>query len=263
MNYEELYGNLTELEKNLKDSSSTVTRLYKTIVKDTDTGNLADLKKALEQLADAAALLSERVEEVSREAASFDTKEYFVSGDFTKQLLESCEKMEIDVKGSMGVYEMFPYKVRVVGDDEHAEEVYMDRKKIPSFRPSYVAGQVKAGRDKLLKGSFNDKAFMNEIADAYDTVCLKSGLRSGTSISLQKIYKAMTPMSRARKEYDAQAFAFDLSRIYEKGTDSWVTKNGRRFYFGSSRDGKTGIRVLSSTGIESYISTLKPLNVEE
>ena len=263
MNYEELYANLSASEKNLKESSSTVTKLYKTIVKDTESGNLTDLKKMLEQLSEAASLLAQRVEAVSAQVDSFDTNEYFSGGDFTRQLLECCDSMEIDVKGSMGVYEMFPYKVRVVGDTEHAGEVYIDRKKIPSVRPLYVAQMVKNGRDRLLKGSFNETAFMTELAEAYDMTCLKYGLRNGTNVALGKIYKVMTPMARARKEYDAQAFAFDLARIYEKGTDYWVTKTGRRFDFGTSRDGKTGIRVLSSTGVESYICTLKPLNVEE
>ena len=264
MNYEELYTNLTALEKNLKESSSTVTKLYKNIVKDTESGNLADLRKCLDQLSEAASLLSQRVEEVSAQAESFDTREYFAGGDFTRQLLECCDSLGIDVKGSMGVYEMFPYKVRVAGDMEHAGEVYIDRKKIASVRPAYVAQTVKNGRDRLLKGSFNETAFMNELAEAYDITCLKSGLRNGTNVALGKIYRAMTPMARARKEYDAQAFAFDLARIYERGTDFWVTKTGRRFDFGTSRDGKTGIRVLSSSGVESYISTLKPLNnVEE
>ena len=67
-------------------------------------------------------------------------------------------------------------------------------------------------------------------------------------------------MARARKEYDMQAFAFDLARLYELGPDAWVTKSGRHFLFGTSRDGRSGIRVLSSSGVESYVSTLNSIN---
>ena len=67
-------------------------------------------------------------------------------------------------------------------------------------------------------------------------------------------------MARARKDYDMQAFAFDLARLYEEGPDAWVTKNGVQYAFGTSRDGASGIRVLSRAGVESFISTLRSLN---
>ena len=140
----------------------------------------------------------------------------------------------------------------------------MNRKKVASFRPAEVADTVKKGQDKLNKVKFNDASFMKELAEGYDATCKKDDrIRYGARISLTKIYKTMVPMARSRREYDAQAFAFDLSRLYELGTDHWVTKDGRRFDFGTSRDGKTGIRVLSKTGVESFISDIRPLNTEE
>ena len=39
-----------------------------------------------------------------------------------------------------------------------------------------------------------------------------------------------------------------------------MSKNGSRYYFGTSRDGKSGIRVLSSAGVEAFINTLKLVN---
>ena len=157
------------------------------------------------------------------------------------------------------MYEMFPYKVRIVGDEEHAAEVYINRKKVPSFRPSYIAETIRADREKLLRANFNAQSFMTELAEAYETACLRSGVRVGSTQKLDKVYKTMVPMARARKEYDKQAFAFDLARLYEAGTDAWISKGGKRYYFGTSRDGKSGFRVLSSSGVESFINTMKPV----
>lgn len=263
MNYEELYAELLELEKDLKDSVGTVTRLNKRVVKEMESGALTDMKKDLQQFLSAADLLKERTAAFDEAVNSFDTKEYFSSGDFTEQLLEACSAKGIDVIGEKGVYEMFPYRVRIYGDDEHPEEVWINRKKAASFRPSAVADTIKQGQEKLYKANFNELTFMNELAEAYDTTCFKNGSRVGSAVALTKIYKALTPMARARKEYDMQAFSFDLARIYEAGPDAWVTKNGRIFTFGTSRDGKTGIRVLSRTGVESYITTLSSLTTEE
>lgn len=259
MNYEELYVQLTALEKDLKDSVGSVTRMNKRIAKETETGNLSEVRKNLDQLSEAITLLKERTDKIDETLGAFDTKEYFVSGEFTKQLLQACEERQIDVKGERGIYEMFPYKVRIYGDEEHSEEVWINRKKIASVRPAAVADIIKTGQAKLYKANFNATAFINELADAYDTICLKSGSRIGATISLTKIYKAMTPMARARKDYDMQAFAFDLAKLYEAGPENWVTKGGRSFVFGTSRDGKNGIRVIGSTGVESYITTIRPL----
>ncbi len=263
MNYEDLYTALGEKEKKLKDAVNAVSRLQKLIVRDTESGNLTELNRNLALLSAAAAAMRAAAEEMQTAVEAFDTAEYFASGDFARQLLEICADRSIDVKGERGVYEMFPYKVRILGDSEHAAEVYIDRKKIASFRPKAVADAVKQGQDKLNRAPFNDRAFLTELADAYETLCLKNKLRVGATVMLTKLYKIMTPMARARKEYDMQAFAFDLARLYEKGPDSWVDKNGRVYTFGTSRDGKNGIRVLSSTGVESYITTVRQLQTGE
>ena len=260
--YEEFYERFKPVGKNLKDASALVARMQKSILKNIDEGNLTEMKKNLDTISDGAVALEEAIKAVSDELSSFDTKEYFISGDFTKQLLESCAEKGIDVRGEMGVYEMFPFKVRITGDEDHPQEVYINRKKLPSFRPSFITEYIRKEQERLGKASFNPLPFMNEIAECYETACLKSGSRIGSSQSLDKIYKCMTPMARARKEYDKQSFAYDLARIYELGPDAWVTKTGDRYHFGTSRDGKTGIRVLNSAGVEAYISTLNKLGSE-
>ncbi|MBQ8076501.1 MAG: hypothetical protein IJ237_11050 [Oscillospiraceae bacterium] len=262
MNYEEFYESLALKEKELRDATNGAAKAYKAIAKNTETGNLPELKKALSLLAESTAKIEQQHADLSGIVGSFDTKTYFISGDFTRQMLDACEAAGIDVKGEKGVYEMFPYKVRIVGDEEHAEEVWINRKKFPSVRPKALAEYIRAEREKLYKASFNESAFMNELADAYDTTCLKNGVRIGSTQRLTVIYKTMTPMARARKEYDFQAFAFDLARLYELGAEKWITKSGRRFVFGTSRDPKNAVRVLSSTGVEDYIVNIKALQME-
>ena len=251
-NYETLLENLAPLSKNVKDAANATVRLQKAIQKNAENGNLTDAKKGLASLREAIAQLQERTEALQTELESFDEQEYFVSGEFTEQLLEACARKNVNVKGEKGVYEMFPYKVRILGDEEHPAEVYMDRKKVPSYRPEFVAETIRQGQARLNKANFNAASFM--------ITCLRSGHRIGATETLVKIYKNLALMARARKEYDMQAFAFDLSRLYEAGTEAWTTRNGTKFDFGTSRDGATGIRVLSRTGVESFISTLRIMN---
>ena len=263
MNYEDLYEELQKMEKDLKDSIGTVTRLNKRIVKETENGNLTEMKKDLEQILQTIDVLKENAAAVDKTVNAFDTREYFANGDFARQLLQACEDRAINVIGEKGVYEMFPYKIRIYGDNDHPEEVWINRKKIPSFRPAEVADTVKKGQEKLYKVKFKEAAFMTELAEGYDIACLKNNSRPGATIALTKIYKTMAPMARSRKEYDMQAFSFDLARLYEMGPEYWIAKDGRQFTFGTSRDGKNGIRVLSRTGVESFITTIRPLAAEE
>ena len=65
------------------------------------------------------------------------------------------------------------------------------------------------------------------------------------------------------REKNAKSFTNLIYEAYEKGPEAWVTKDGKRFDLGTSRNG-SGYRVLSSTGVENYISTLRHIvNTEE
>ena len=258
--YEALLTNMQPLEKSLRDSMNLATRLQKALVKNMETGNLTEAAKNLTALSDAIGQMAAQTDALNAEIGGFDVRDYFDSGEFTRQLLAACAEQGIDVLGEKGVYEMFPYKLRISGDAEHVGEVWLDRKKLPSVRPAYVAETVRQGQAKLYATPFKDTVFMNELAEAYEVSCLKTGARLGSAQLLSKIYRCLAPTARARRDYDTQAFAFDLARLYEAGPEKWVAKNGTRYDFGPSRDGKNAIRVLSRTGVESFISTLRPLN---
>ena len=263
MNYEELYEALQNAEKKLKETSNQSVKMYKSILKNTENGDLAELKKNLQTLGEATSVQKEAATALSELVNAFDTKKYIMDGDFTRQMLECCEEADVNVRGENGVYEMFPFKLRIVGDDDHAEEIYLNRKKLPSFRPKAVVSTIKAAQEKLNKASFNAAAFAGELADAYDTTVMKSGLRPGSNLGLIKIHKALTPMARARKEYDIQAFAYDVARLYNLGPDAWYTKTGRRFEFGTGREGSGSVRVLNAAGIETFVNTIKFFDTEE
>lgn len=258
-NYEELLEEAKTPVKGLKDSSGAAVSAQKRIQKNLELGNLTEVSRQIASIRETAAALSAQADALQEQLDAFDVQDYFVSGDFTRQLLESCEKKEIDVIGEKGVYEMFPYRIRVVGDEERPGEVWMDRKKVQSCRPEYVAETIRAGQARLFAARFNVASFMSELGEAYEITCLRANQRIGSTQSLTKIYKNLALMARARKEYDMQAFAFDLSRAYEAGPETWVSKSGDRYRFGTSHQG-SGIRVLSSTGTEAYISTLYLMN---
>lgn len=251
MNYEEFYAQMQGVEKELKDKIASIQKLYKNIEKETENGDVKSMERDIRLLSDLAAQQAEAAQKLQAAVEGFDTKAYFESGDFEKQLLEYCEKNGVDVKGEFPVYEMFPYRVRM---DVESQDLYLNRKKVQCMRPSSFAALVKAGQDKLNKVSFNALSFAGELADAYDMAALKNGKRAGTDIYLTSLYKFLTPMGRFRRDYDQNSFAFDLARLYISGLEE--TKSGRRFQFGTSRNNAKAIRILDQEGKEQYLATI-------
>lgn len=252
MNYEELYQNLLPMEKRLKDVTSTAQKLYKTISKDTESGDLKDLNKilaAFEELIKEEAAL---IQSLQGTVDGFDSRAYFENGEFASQLLDICREMNVNVTGEYPVFEMFPYKVRI---DTENQDIYVDRKKVPCMRPQSFAQTVKSGQDRLMKAQFNAQAFVNELAEAYDMAILKTGKSPESDLYLTNLYKFLVPMSRSRKEYDQQNFAYDLARLY--ASDVTETKNGRRFQFGPSRDNNKAIRILDGEGREQFLAMIR------
>ena len=257
MNYEEFYQNAAPFLKELKDLSGLAGRQYKKMAKDADSGNIRELKKSLSVLAEAARGISEFAAKLDEEVDQFDVEEYFKSGQFAEEMLTACKEKEIDVIGDSPVFEMFPYRVRLDVDNQ---EVYLDRKKIPTVRPETVAETLLINREKIMRANFNAKRFLEELSNAYDLAILQTGKRDGTDILLTNIHKLLVPMGRFRRDYDEHNFAFDMARLYT--SEERTTKKGRVLGFGPSRSGGKAIRILDGEGNEQFLSAINFIDSE-
>lgn len=252
MNYEEFYQRLQPQQKNIKDGLSSVQKLFKAVGREMESGDVKSLARDLEAMTQAVSAVSEAIESMKTDVDGFDSREYFEGGEFVKQMLAACEEKGVDVRGEFPVYEMFPYRVKV---DAENQDLYMDRKKVQCMRPQSFVDTIKAGQEKLNKAAFNAAAFAGELADAYDMAIVKQGRQKESDIYLTSLYKILAPMSRFRKEYDQQSFAFDIARLYISGIEE--TKGGRRFQFGPSRVGGKAIRILDMAGKEQFLATIR------
>lgn len=252
MNYETLYLNLQEMEKQLKEKLALMQRLSKNLVKETENGDLKSLSKDLNALTEANQEQAAILEKLASASAGFDAQSYFESGDFARQMLDCCREMNVDVRGEYPVYEMFPYRVRF---DTENLDIYLDRKKIQCMRPQSFVQTVKAGQDRLMKAPFNAQTFVNELAEAYDLAILKQKKPEESDLYLTSLYKFLAPMGRFRRDYDQQSFSFDLARLYS--SDVETTKNGRHYQFGPSRDQKKALRILKADGREEFLATIR------
>ncbi|MDD2296210.1 MAG: hypothetical protein WCS59_03795 [Sphaerochaetaceae bacterium] len=255
MDYEILLQEYQILEKALKDKNSQLVRLQKALAKEMIQGDLTGFTKDIQIIQDVNAEITQIIIEMQHLIASFDATAYFENGSFAQQMLQICEEQGVDIVGDFPLYEIFPYKVRI---DVENQDIYIDRKKVSCVRPQSFVERVIKSKEKLMKASFNAGRFAEELASAYDLALIKSKKKADTDLYLQTIYKFLVPMSRFRKDYDQQSFAFDLARLYL--ADEITLKDGRKFQFGPSRNNKKAIRILDSLGQERYLATIRFFN---
>lgn len=252
MNYENLYQDVQPEQKMIKDALASLQKLYKSLCREMESGDMKSFARDISVMKETADSLTSSLEELWSIVEAFDARTYFESGEFTEQMLAFCQEKGVDVRGEFPVYEMFPYRVKV---DAENQDLYLDRKKVQCMRPLSFVETVQKGQEKLNKASFNAQTFVNELSDAYDLAVMKSGKVQGTDIYLTNLYKFLAPMSRFRKDYDQQNFAFDLARLYISEVEE--TKGGRKFQFGPSRNNNKAIRILDKDGQEQYLATIR------
>lgn len=252
MDYEILYQQYLVLEKALKDKSASMVKLQKTLVKEMDQGDLKSASKDLQTMLNVDAELALVLRQAQETIDGFDARAYLENGFFADQMLRLCAEHQVDVIGSFPNYEIFPFKIRF---DVDSQDIYIDRKKVSCSRPESFVQSVKEAREKLMKVSFNAAQFASELANSYDLALLKLEKEHESDVYLQTLYKFLVPMSRFRKDYDQQSFAFDLARLYS--AEPVELKDGRRFQFGHSRHSNKAIRILDNTGHEQYLATIR------
>ncbi len=252
MDYENLYEEMQVYEKSLKDGIASLQKMFKTVRKESEGGDIKSLLRDLNTMSQAAANIGDALEGLKTAAGDFDTKAYFENGEFAGQMLAACQEKGVNVRGEFPVYEMFPYRVRV---DVENQDIYLDRKKVQCIRPRSFVKMVRNGQERLNKAPFNAQVFVNELADAYDIAILKMKKQPESDIYLMSLYKLLAPMGRFRKEYDSQSFSFDVARLYT--SDIEQTKNGRKFQFGPSRNNNKAIRILDGDGQEQFLATIR------
>ena len=257
MDYEDLHKQMLLIEKELKDKIKIQQKLFKSLSKSMEKGDLKSWNKNLVAMRTFLKEQETLLEEMQTQVDDFGIRAYVENGDFVEQLLDCCARLEVDVKGDYPTYEMFPFRVRIDSDNL---DLYLDRKRVQCLRPLAFVQEVKAGRDRLLKAAFDPRGFVKELAAAYDLMRLKqhqgqSAISKVGDVYLKSLYNALTPMRRFRKDYDLQSFAFDLARLYASELRS--AEDGRQFQFGPSRNINKAIRILDQDGREQYLATIR------
>lgn len=251
LNYEVFLEEINETQKEVSGLLKDAQKQEKTIEKASLTGDLKTvdknielLQKTIEELKDAYGVMAEKID-------GFDRFAYVQKGEYAKQIIAECKKRDIDVRQDAKVLEMFPNKVTISDD---TLDVSIDKKRQQILRPKALVDNIEKIQEKLSKSNFNAEKFLDEFYEGYENVLRKSK-KKDTWVKLSDIYKAMVPMARLKKEYDLQAYAYDLSRLYT--SDVEMTKDGKLIEWGVSRSVKDPIRILNENGVEELLCKVR------
>lgn len=256
MNYEDFREEYVALSARLAERLAAQKRLSARLNKALDKGDIRAMTRDMTALNEASAEAGAMLENLRETLAGFDAEEYIEGGHFAEQFVALCEEEGVDIRESetSGTYEVFPYRVKI-----DAQDVLVNRKKAATFRPRALVETLAKGRAKLLGASFNPAQFLSELSAAYDLCALVTAkgkpAPQDPDLYLSSVYKYLTPMRRFRREYDMQAYAFDLARLY--AAEPVKIPDGRAFQFGPSRNNSRAIRILDGAGQERFLATIR------
>lgn len=210
-------------------------------------GNLEALRQGLDRYEELVDRQKENLQGCKEKLPSFSLPSY-LSEDFHQLFLAALAEEGLAVEAEYPVYEVLPFKVRVLPDKEM---VTIDDKVYRNLRPGVLARYLKKSIDRLNAASFDAQRFLQALAAAYDTEMVRQIAKTKIELSEQEVlikdvYYTLTPMPQQRRDYPLQLFAFDLHRVLKSGQP--YAPDGRRLWLGNVRNRKQALVVLDAQG---------------
>jgi hypothetical protein len=182
-------------------------------------GQTRDLRRALE----AAVGRVEEAAQVTTDAAGsfdFDEREHLASGGYVEELLAEAAARDVAMFEADGQVLCYPSVIRIIASDPAVE---VDRRRERRLRPSVLVGLLATAQARPPR--FRPEPFLESLEGGYDLVTSRDGARPGSVVKLDEIWKVLTLMPTARKDYARPEFARDLYLLDSSGVTR--TRSGR------------------------------------
>ncbi|MDE0069110.1 MAG: hypothetical protein OXO48_05310 [Caldilineaceae bacterium] len=205
------------------------------------TGNIAAIKREQSRLGEALAALEQEIQNAASAWPFSDEEvEQYLNEGYADELQAAAAGVGLRVYERDGNLFSYPSVLRVLPREN---AVRVDRKKNSAIRPSHLAEQLLKSQTKT--SGFTPARFLESLYSVYTGILSRedSGRlmkSTGIVVPLIKIYKLMTSLPGADREYDSSDFARDLYRLDAEGPRR--TRRGATVSFPSS----TGTRRRSS-----------------
>lgn len=198
-------------------SAQGLVSLAKKMQKAAREGNVAAIKRAR---SDFDAVLPEVSQAVSGAADSWplpeDDEVRYLEDGYAEELCAVAEVLGLNVYERDGKLISYPSIVRVLPGDR---AVRVDGKRVAAIRPSHLAGLLLKNQSKPAR--FRSDRFLEAIYTVYAEIVREDGAGraagDGPVVPLARIYKLLTSLPGASREYDRTDFARDLFILEAEG----------------------------------------------
>lgn len=244
--FEQAFSDTERAAKSTLDSAGELIRLVKQLQEASREGNLVAMKRTQGRLNDALGTLGQTVANAVQ-AWPFQEgeEEQYLRDGYSSELRRIASEQGLDMHEQDDRLISHPSVVRILPGDR---AVRIDKKKVSSIRPSYLA---KVLLEKQKKPSrYPSGAFLESLYAVYSDIVEEEGSdrlvrTAGRVVRLERIYRLFTSLPGSNRDYDRTDFARDLYMLHTKGPER--TKRGAAVSFPSS----TGTR--NPGGVFSFV----------
>lgn len=244
--FEQAFSDTERAAKSTLDSAGELIRLAKQLQKASREGNLAAMKRTQGRLDDALGTLGQTVANAVQSWPFRDDEEdQYLRDGYSAELRRIASEQGLDMHERDDRLISHPSVVRILPGER---AVRIDKKKVSSIRPSYLADVLLKNQEK--PGRYQSGAFLESLYAVYSDIVKEENpdrlMRTAVRVvPLERIYRLFTSLPGSSRDYDRTDFARDLYLLDTKGPKR--TKQGAAVSFPSS----TGTR--RSKGVFSFV----------
>ena len=235
VSFEQAFSDTERAAEAVSESVRRVGTEARALARAAKTGNLSAIRRAQAGLDDALNALQQNAVNASHWPFHEEEEEQYMADRYAEELRHAAEKQGLDMYERDGNLISYPSIVRIVPRER---AVRIDRKKVSTIRPSHLASVLMANQNK--SSGFSSTRFLESLYNVYSDIISNESSDRGRVVQLARIYRLLTSLPGANREYDRSDFARDLYLIDSNGPK--LTRRGAVVSFPSS----TGTRRRSS-----------------
>ena len=218
ISFEQAFRDTERAADSTLKSANDLLRQVRALKKASQTGNIADIRRYQDRLDAALSVLQQEVHNAkSIWPFQEEVEKQYLDEQYTNELVRTAEEKGLNIYERDGSLISYPSIVQVLPGDR---AVRIDRKRIPTIRPSHLADLLLKNQQKPLRRL--PMTYLNALYTVYsDIVSGDSSDRMvngiGRVVPLSRVYKLLTSLPGSSREYDRSDFARDLYIIDSYG----------------------------------------------
>lgn len=234
--FEEAFSDTENAAASVLRAANNLGSLAKQMHRAAKDGNIGNMKRSAERMANAVSLVRQEVDNAARVWPFDDNEEErYLSESYVEELRKVAAQMDLRIHERDGRLISHPSVVRVLPGER---AVRIDRKRVSTIRPTKLTAILLKNQQRPPR--FRPETFLEALYKAYlilvgreRSVRLINDRESGPVIPLLRVYEVFTSLPGSNREYDRTDFARDL--YFLESSDTRQVKTGARVSFPVSR----------------------------